>query len=48
MCSELTFLAGTFNYVSVLTVVMFLGIIDFGLSPAHPHAPEEEKLLFGC
>lgn len=27
---------------------MFLGIIDFGLAPAHPHTPEEEKKLFGC
>jgi len=27
---------------------MFLGIIDLGLAPAHPHAPEEENKLFGC
>lgn len=32
----------------VLIVVMFLGIIGFGLAPAHPHAPEEENKLFGC
>lgn len=32
----------------VLIVVMFLGIIDFGLPPAHSHAPEEENKLLGC
>lgn len=26
---------------------MFLSTIDFGLTPAHPYAPEEER-LFGC
>lgn len=42
MCSELIFQAGRFNYVCVCTVVVFLSIIDFGLTPAHPHTPEEE------
>lgn len=32
----------------MLIVVMFLGIIDFGLAPAHPHAPEEENKLLSC
>lgn len=38
-CSELIFQAGRFNCVCVQIVVMFLGVIDFGLISAHSLTP---------